>query len=159
MFIHDLFYIIDKTDLDKETKKEMYEVVRNILKYYRKMEIKNDVYELMLNIDKVDEFLYSKGCNFNIEIDDILAISKVEEYIDERRVEDEDEDTDDSEYVESKTSDTDTESEFTTIEYESSDVEKKSNPCARNWMLFYVMLTSTLSIGINGYLLMYLKNQ
>ena len=139
MFIHDLFYIIDKTDIDKDSKRGMYDLVRNILKYYRKMEIKNDVYDLWLNMDKVDKYLYSKGHTFDVELDDIFAIEKVEEYCDEMRAED---------YTDSAY-ETETDSESTLESVVSCKVEIPPT----NWFALYLFVTSTLSIGINAYFL------
>lgn len=143
MYIQDLFAVIEKCkDLSKDTKKQMYELVRNILNVYKDLDIDNEVYDLFMNTDKLTGYLQAKDLLNDVEIDDILTIDEVEKYCNFMGDKDSSDDEDDDE------------------EDEDNDVPQNINIkvyLPQNWILLCILAINTAALGVNTYLTF--KNQ
>ena len=134
MQINDLFKIIDDQDLEdvsKEDKKLMYNTVRTLLKYYKEMGFENDVYDIWCNVDKINGYLQAKKVKLDADLDEILAIDEVAEYCEDQHC---DEAVEETEY-----------------EPVPQNINIKIDVPQTPWIVFYLVVVNTLTLGMNAY--------
>ena len=109
MKINSLFPIIHSHFDDNETRKKHYRIVREVLAFYKEIKgMRNSVYDLYIFQDDLCELLGDGLPNFKKELESILAIEEVFDYLfdksntpaisDEWEDDEDEEDEDDQDY-------------------------------------------------------------
>jgi len=148
MQINDLFKIIDNTDLPKEVKKQMYNTVRVILKYYKELDMENDIYDVWLNADKLIGFLQAKKVKLDVDIDDIFSVEEISNYCETKHCE-----------IAGYHEDIDDENDYETKEKKDMysvptiNVNVDVPPLRTPWIVFYLVAINTFTFGMNAYTL------
>lgn len=142
MRINDLFNVISsQEDIKTETKKNLYKTVRLILKYYKTLDLSNDMYDVWNNEERIAGYLRYKGHDHDAELlGNLFDLSEVDEYV--------------QECIEEEEPDDDTESEADNeVSFDEPQKIDVTVDVVTGWPTFVLLLIGTLNIGISSYLL------
>lgn len=134
MRINSLFRRVAASDIDDNDKKQIYKVVRYILKNRKKWDIDNDLSDLFDNWDEISDDIEEKLHGYNRELfEQVFEIDEVVEYLEVHEV-DEDEDEDEEK------------DDLTVIR----NIDVKVN-MPFSWVFYYLMLVNTAVLGLSAF--------